>query len=78
MLGFLIENIPAPSVKKSNHLQALIVDSWFDNYLGVVSLVKVVNGSIKVGDLIEVHSKNNEQSSNNRSKRDEHLDRFLD
>ena len=33
LLGFLIENIPPPSVKKSNHLQALIVDSWFDNYL---------------------------------------------
>ena len=39
LLGFLIENIPPPSVKKSNQLQALIIDSWFDNYLGIVSLV---------------------------------------
>ena len=35
-------------------MQALIVDSWFDNYLGVVSLVRVVHGSIRAGDRIKV------------------------
>ena len=57
VLEQVISNISAPSVNEQQDLQASIIDSWFDNYLGVVSLVKVVNGSIKVGDLIEVHSK---------------------
>ncbi|HEV2271786.1 MAG TPA: translation elongation factor 4, partial [Steroidobacteraceae bacterium] len=37
-------------------LQALIIDSWFDNYVGVVSLVRVVNGSVKTGEKIRVVS----------------------
>ncbi|MBE19662.1 MAG: elongation factor 4 [Gammaproteobacteria bacterium] len=57
VLEQVISNISPPSVNEQQDLQASIIDSWFDNYLGVVSLVKVVNGSIKVGDLIEVHSK---------------------
>jgi len=56
LLGFLIENIPAPSVKKSNQLQALIVDSWFDNYLGIVSLVRVVEGRLVKGDKVLIKS----------------------
>ena len=52
----LIERIPAPKGDAEAPLQALIVDSWFDNYVGVVTLVRIVNGSIKAGDKIRVMS----------------------
>ena len=47
VLEELVEKIPAPTGDPDKPLQALIIDSWFDNYLGVVSLVKIVNGSIR-------------------------------
>ena len=47
VLEQLVELIPAPEGKADAPLQALIIDSWFDNYLGVVSLVKIVNGSLR-------------------------------
>ena len=56
LLEQLIDFIPAPSGKKDNPLKALIIDSWFDNYLGVVSLVRVVDGKLKIGDKIRVMS----------------------
>ena len=46
LLEQLVEAVPAPTGNPDAPLQALIIDSWFDNYLGVVSLVRVVNGSI--------------------------------
>ena len=46
LLEQLVEKVPAPKGDPDAPLQALIIDSWFDNYLGVVSLVRVVNGSI--------------------------------
>jgi GTP-binding protein LepA len=52
----LIERIPAPKGDPNAPLQALIVDSWFDNYVGVVTLVRIVNGVIKAGDKIRVMS----------------------
>ncbi len=52
----LIERIPAPKGDPSAPLQALIVDSWFDNYVGVVTLVRIVNGTLKMGDKIRVMS----------------------
>lgn len=52
----LIEKIPAPVGDKEAPLQALIIDSWFDSYLGVVSLVRVKQGCLKVGDKIRVMS----------------------
>jgi GTP-binding protein LepA len=52
----LIERIPAPKGDPDAPLQALIVDSWFDNYVGVVTLVRIVNGSIKTGDKMRVMS----------------------
>lgn len=52
----LIQKIPAPEGDVDAPLQALIIDSWFDSYLGVVSLVRVKHGSIKVGDKIRVMS----------------------
>ncbi len=47
LLEQLVVRIPAPGGDRSAPLQALIIDSWFDNYLGVVCLVRVVNGSMK-------------------------------
>lgn len=47
LLEQLVAKVPAPEGDPAAPLQALIIDSWFDNYLGVVSLVRVVNGSIK-------------------------------
>ncbi|MEX5539075.1 elongation factor 4, partial [Pseudomonas syringae] len=44
VLETLVEVIPAPEGDREADLQALIVDSWFDNYLGVVSLVRVKQG----------------------------------
>jgi len=56
LLEELIKRIPAPKGDPDAPLQALIIDSWFDNYVGVVSLVRVMNGSMKVGDKIRVWS----------------------
>ena len=56
VLEDLIKKIPPPKGDRSAPLQALIIDSWFDNYLGVVSLIRVKNGSIKKGDKIRLKS----------------------
>ncbi|WP_386689681.1 translation elongation factor 4 [Lonepinella sp. MS14437] len=56
VLEEIVAKIPAPEGDPNAPLQALIIDSWFDNYLGVVSLVRVKNGSIKKGDKIKVMS----------------------
>lgn len=52
----LINQIPPPEGEIEAPLQALIIDSWFDNYLGVVSLVRVKHGKVKKGDRILVKS----------------------
>lgn len=56
LLEKIISDIPAPEGDPNAPLQALIIDSWFDSYLGVVSLVRVKNGTIKVGDKMQVMS----------------------
>ena len=56
VLEEIVHKIPAPQGDPDAPLQALIIDSWFDNYLGVVSLVRVKNGVIKKGDKIKVMS----------------------
>ncbi len=56
LLETLIRRIPAPKGEAQAPLQALIIDSWFDNYVGVVSLVRVVNGSVRTGEKIRVVS----------------------
>ena len=56
LLEQIVKRIPAPKGDPAAPLQALIIDSWFDNYVGVVSLVRVMNGGIKVGDKIRVLS----------------------
>jgi GTP-binding protein LepA len=48
--------LPAPKGNPEGKLQALIADSWFDNYLGVVSQVRIINGSVKKGQKIRVMS----------------------
>ena len=54
VLEAIVHRIPPPTPRGSDQLQALIIDSWFDNYLGVVSLVRVMQGEIKPGDKILV------------------------
>jgi len=56
LLEAIVHRIPPPKGDPNAPLQALIVDSWFDNYVGVVSLVRVVNGTLKVGEKIRVMS----------------------
>jgi GTP-binding protein LepA len=48
----MIRRIPPPKGSASDPLQALIIDSWFDNYVGVVMLIRVVNGTLKPKDKI--------------------------
>ena len=57
VLEQVVDLVPEPEVEKDEPLQASIIDSWFDNYLGVVSLVRVVKGKIKKGDKIEIFSR---------------------
>ncbi len=59
LLEKIIREIPAPEGSIAEPLQALIIDSWFDQYLGIVSLVRVVNGEINLGDKIKFSSNNN-------------------
>jgi GTP-binding protein LepA len=47
LLEQLVKRIPAPKGDPDGPLQALIIDSWFDNYVGVVSLVRVMNGALQ-------------------------------
>jgi GTP-binding protein LepA len=56
LLERIVERIPPPKGSVEAPLQALIIDSWFDSYAGVVSLVRVVNGVIRKGARIVVHS----------------------
>ena len=56
LLKQLIKYIPSPKGKVDAPLKALIIDSWFDNYLGVVSLVRIVDGRMQVGRKIRVMS----------------------
>jgi GTP-binding protein LepA len=56
LLEELVKRIPAPKGDPKAPLQALIIDSWFDNYVGVVSLVRVMNGTLKPGQKLRVWS----------------------
>lgn len=56
VLEALITHIPSPEGNPDGDLQALIIDSWFDPYLGVVSLIRVKNGSIRKGQKIRIKS----------------------
>jgi GTP-binding protein LepA len=54
LLEALIARVPPPKGDPGGPLQALIIDSWYDSYVGVVSLVRVVNGSLRTGQKIRV------------------------
>ncbi len=56
VLEAIVKRIPAPVPRDTDKLQALIIDSWFDNYLGVVSLVRVMQGEIVPGTKMLVMS----------------------
>ena len=56
VLEAIVQRIPPPKPRDTDKLQALIIDSWFDNYLGVVSLVRVMQGEIIPGTKIQVMS----------------------
>lgn len=56
LLEELVRCIPGPAGDASSTLKALIIDSWFDNYLGVVSLVRIVDGELEKGRKIRVMS----------------------
>jgi GTP-binding protein LepA len=56
LLEQIVELIPPPQGDPEGPLQALIIDSWFDNYVGVVSLVRVMNGHLTKGSKIKVMS----------------------
>ena len=59
LLNIIVEEIPSPEGKVDSPLEALIIDSWFDQYLGVVSLVKVMNGKLMQGEKIKLNSTGN-------------------
>ncbi|OLO05629.1 MULTISPECIES: translation elongation factor 4 [Salinicola] len=56
LLERLVRDIPPPQGDREGNLQALIIDSWFDNYQGVVSLVRLFDGTLKKGDKIRMKS----------------------
>jgi GTP-binding protein LepA len=61
VLEALIAKVPAPKGDPEAPLQALIVDSWFDNYVGVVMLVRVINGTLKPKDKILLMASESQQ-----------------
>jgi GTP-binding protein LepA len=56
LLEELVRRVPSPRGDPDAPVQALIIDSWFDNYVGVVSLVRVMNGALRRGSKIRVWS----------------------
>ncbi len=60
ILEALVKGIPSPDGNLDAPFKALIIDSWFDNYLGIVSLVRVVDGSIGKGDKVKLMASGNQ------------------
>jgi len=60
LLENIIKKIPPPVGSPEGPLQALIIDSWFDSYLGVVSLIRIKNGQLRKGDKIRIMSSGRE------------------
>ena len=64
LMNQIVEFIPAPSGNPNDRLQALIIDSWFDQYVGVVSLLRIKNGELRKGDRITIMSTGHEYTVN--------------
>ncbi|SDC78041.1 GTP-binding protein LepA [Desulfurella multipotens] len=60
VLEAIIKYIPPPKINNEETLKALIIDSWYDNYKGVVCLVRVFEGEIKIHDRIMIFSNKKE------------------
>jgi len=60
VLEQLIRDVPKPTGDPDAPLKALIIDSWFDNYLGIVSLIRMVDGTVGKRDKIELMSSGNQ------------------
>ncbi|NQY51424.1 MAG: elongation factor 4 [Piscirickettsiaceae bacterium] len=60
LLEVLVKSIPAPMGEPNGKLKALIIDSWFDSYVGVIALIRIMQGSIKPHDKIKVMSTTHE------------------
>ena len=58
LMESIIKKIPPPRINKEKKLKAFIIDSWFDNYLGIVSLVRVISGSLNIKQKIKLASTN--------------------
>ncbi|MGB9671169.1 MAG: GTP-binding protein, partial [Halothiobacillaceae bacterium] len=54
LLEALVKRIPPPSGREDGPLKALIIDSWFDNYVGVVALVRIVDGELRLKQKIRM------------------------
>lgn len=63
LLEDLVVRIPPPQGDREAPLQALIIDSWFDNYMGVVSLLRIKNGCLRKGDKVRIWSTQNEHTT---------------
>ena len=59
LLHSIVELIPPPTIDCSKPLKALVYDSWFDNYLGALGLIRIMEGQIKKGDMVKTMSSNN-------------------
>ena len=60
ILESIIKNLPSPKGETSNVLKSLLIDSWYDSYLGVVILVRVIDGKLLKGMKIKMMSNNTE------------------
>ncbi len=56
ILNAIIEKIPSPKGNSNDKLRALVIDSWYDNYRGVIFIVRIFDGSLKTGDKIMMYS----------------------
>ncbi|NQY19887.1 MAG: elongation factor 4 [Campylobacteraceae bacterium] len=61
LIDSIVERIPSPSGDEEAPTKALIYDSWFDNYLGALALVRVYDGSIKKGQVVRMMNTGHDQ-----------------
>ena len=62
ILESIVKNLPPPKGNINDPLKSLLVDSWYDSYLGVVILVRVIDGSLKKGMKVKMMSNNTEHT----------------